>query len=575
MEEREHYTDLIVNSNDAKKLVVAGAGTGKSFTFKRVLSKVQSNNNLILTFINNLIRDLKNDLGAYAEVRTFHSFCRKILHEHCGDGINSKFEYYPDLIDLIAEDVTLLNGTIRSDIVQLIKKSFQLLEEDNNLTFFLERANYYNAVSFDDSVYRAIQVLNKNKEYIPSYDTIIIDEYQDFNALEAELLELLSTKCKNILIAGDDDQSVYSFKHATPEYIREKYKDPKFTNFELPYCSRCCKVIVDAVHNVINYASDKNLLPDRISKIYTYHTQSKDNDSQKYPLIQKANVSVNRKTSPFFARYIVSILEKLDEEEINEAKENNYPLALIIGPSHYLRQIEESLKSLTKNYCIQNTTNKESKFPLISAVAHLYKNIQSNLGWRIILQENCDKNLLNNILHKTKDKKYPIIDCLPTDFKNLWLEILEKLKKEFEDKNFSSETPSLIEKLGENYMSKFTSSLQRDELSGLGDSMETEILNKPNLSEIKLTTYSGSKGLSGGQVFIVGLEEEEFPRQNPTFDEICQFIVSLTRTRKQCHLMTVNNFSGKWKKESQFIKWIDSKNLNNINVNKDYFKQFK
>lgn len=40
MEEREHYANLIINSKDAKKLIVAGAGTGKSFIFKQVLSKI-------------------------------------------------------------------------------------------------------------------------------------------------------------------------------------------------------------------------------------------------------------------------------------------------------------------------------------------------------------------------------------------------------------------------------------------------------------------------------------------------------------------------------------------------------
>lgn len=57
---------------------------------------------------------------------------------------------------------------------------------------------------------------------------------------------------------------------------------------------------------------------------------------------------------------------------------------------------------------------------------------------------------------------------------------------------------------------------------------------------IKLTTFEGAKGLSAQHVFILGLQNGDLPK-NPSsiLDiEVCKFLVALTRTRKQCHLMT-------------------------------------
>ncbi|HFT6662073.1 TPA: UvrD-helicase domain-containing protein [Legionella pneumophila] len=567
MEDREYYTNLIVDSTKPKKLVVAGAGTGKSFTFKKVLSK-SPQNNLVLTFINNLVDDLKNDLGQYAEVKTFHSFCRKLLHKHAGEGIDSEFEYYPDLLNIIIEDATILKNGIEKEAIE---KSFKTFYEDNNVEFYLDRANYYNAVGYDDSVYRVIKILRNASSLVPHYNTIVIDEYQDFNALEAELLEVLSTNCSYILIAGDDDQSVYSFKYANPIHIRKKYEDTNFSNFELPYCSRCCAVIVNSVKDILENAQKFSLLPNRIVKEYICHEESKQIDNETYPLIQKVKISVNTKKSPYIAKYILSVLQNLDRDEVNQANQGDYPLALVIGPTHYLNQIEEALNNLSKEYRI-NLTKKLKPSAIISALAHLYKNNKSNLGWRIILQEKGDGKLLNDIISQITNDKSAIVDHLPTDFKALWLDILDKIRKEYEEENYTSKSSELIEKLGENYMEAFRNKLKHDELTDEEDApIEQQEPANSTLSEIKLTTYSGSKGLSGGQVFIVGLDEGEFPRQEPTFDDVCQYIVALTRTRKQCHLLTVGRFGAAQKNASQFLNWINKDNMNVVTINKDSF----
>jgi superfamily I DNA/RNA helicase len=88
---------------------------------------------------------------------------------------------------------------------------------------------------------------------------------------------------------------------------------------------------------------------------------------------------------------------------------------------------------------------------------------------------------------------------------------------------------------------------------------------------ILLRTFEGSKGLSGGHVFIVGANDGSIPKivNNEIKDiEYCKFIVALTRTRKQCHIISNKWFyspkdkHGKWIEKfnkSKFIDFIPSK----------------
>ena len=111
------------------------------------------------------------------------------------------------------------------------------LNADEELKFYSKRRRYYNFFSPHCSVYTLIKMFEKNEDQIPAYSQILIDEFQDFNKLESHLLELLAKKSP-VLIVGDDDQSLYDFKHARPAHIREKQTSGEFAAFPLPYCSR-------------------------------------------------------------------------------------------------------------------------------------------------------------------------------------------------------------------------------------------------------------------------------------------------------------------------------------------------
>ena len=331
--ERQKNVNSIVQSTDKYKIIIAGAGTGKTYIFKKILENKQGQGKcLALTFINNLANDMSKELDGLAESRTFHSFCKKLLHKLNFPGIDKNFIFYPSLTWLISSDYLLLKDNTtysHNDVEKLFNRVFRLLEEDTEeklLDFFIERANYYNAIGFDDSVYRVLIELRKNKTLIPKYSQIVVDEFQDFNKLEVGFIKTLESKSPT-LIVGDDDQAIYEFKHATPKYIREiahSGNGQKYKKFNLPYCSRCPKVIIDTVNHIISNAIGVGCLKNRVQKEYECYLPDKASDSKKYPKIKVVKTTVDRRNSPYISKYIEKIIKNMPDDDLQESLRKNY-----------------------------------------------------------------------------------------------------------------------------------------------------------------------------------------------------------------------------------------------------------
>ena len=94
-------------------------------------------------------------------------------------------------------------------------------------------------------------------------------------------------------------------------------------------------------------------------------------------------------------------------------------------------------------------------------------------------------------------------------------------------------------------------------------------------SQIKLTSYEGSKGLSAQYVFLVGLHERELPKDaaRVTDLEICRFVVGLTRTKKKCTVLIAGRFGNVVKQPSVFLSWIDNRSYNRLFVDAAYWQR--
>ena len=254
-------TDAVVSSASQRRLVVAGPGTGKTFLFQELVKAAccDPQQVLVLTFINNLKADLEKALTTTANVRTLHGYCHSLLRINgdLRDGLSREFFYFPNVPSLIKRDWELKYGDEAPQFIGLCRR----LERGDETDFYIRRSSYYDAVSFDDSVFRVHERLARALEHLPSYSLVLIDEYQDFNRLEAEFIGLLATTSP-IVIAGDDDQALYTQpRGSSPEFIRELHAGTSFETFRLPFCMLCTEVVVSAVDSIISRARKPRWTP--------------------------------------------------------------------------------------------------------------------------------------------------------------------------------------------------------------------------------------------------------------------------------------------------------------------------
>jgi superfamily I DNA/RNA helicase len=560
--ERKKFTDFILNSKAKNKIIVAGPGTGKSFTFKSLVT-MRGTDSLALTFINNLANDLAEDLSGLAQVHTFHGYCKSLLYRIAVAGIDVHFNYFPKLPLIIQSDALVLASHLRD-----FEEAIQKLDTGERIDFFIERANYYNAVGHNDAVYRILEHFTQNPKSIPSFAQIVVDEYQDFNPLEVAFIEQLALS-NPILLAGDDDQAIYSFKHASPEYIRRKAIAADYERFELPYCSRSTEVIVSSVIQITERAKAANLLRGRLEKKYFCFLPEKKIDSEIYPKIICASCSIQNKQEArnYIGKFIESEIKKIPHSEIQLSNEKNYPGVLIIGPSQYLKQVYAYLKD--KFPLVDYKQHEEEYIDIFNGYKLLMSKEDSNLGWRILLEFE-DAELRKQILLKSHETGQNIVELLDVDYIKKQLALTKILHKIIKNEELTAKEKSIIENAFSLTFEKIKSTFFKI--------IETPVDAKKieNSIKIKLTTINGSKGMSGGFVFMVGMNNGNLPRNanSPTDHEICQFIVALTRTRKRCYLISNQRFGASWGiRKSVFISWINPNDREEIQVNADYIRK--
>ncbi|OGY99494.1 MAG: hypothetical protein A2945_01395 [Candidatus Liptonbacteria bacterium RIFCSPLOWO2_01_FULL_52_25] len=532
----------IVASDHPKKIVVAGPGAGKTSLFKELLAKSKAQKNsaedhLTVTFINDLANELKKDLRDLSSVGTFHAYCKQLLHKnpYLREGLREDFEVFTKLPTLIKSDWSLLHPEVA---VPEFVKSIRATVDDKSTRFFLDRSNYYNAVGFDDMIFRVYLKWLVSPKTAERHALILVDEYQDFNLLEVSLLKILSEK-NPIVIAGDDDQVLYgSFRGSSWNFIRDLYASPKYEPGNLPFCLRCPEVVVNAFNDVVRNATDDDHLKGRIPKRYEYFPPHKEIDSKAHPHIHTIQTSIQKSgAGNYFGRVIEKVIKSIPKSYVKESREKGFPTVLIIGNKQYRTQISAHLKD--RGYVFDEkigSSGDEEKIVRKDGLRILKENPDSTLGWRIILE--VDKPAFF--------KKDP----------NRFL-IFSPLKK-------------IIPK---EYVARITAEAKtlKDELPE-ATSKKGAAFGKPI---IKLTSFQGAKGLSGQYVFVVGLHNGDIPKRPDSITdiEICKLLVALTRTRKQCYLLWTRGFAGLPKNPSIFLDWIDKSRKEFSYIDAAYFKR--
>jgi DNA helicase-2/ATP-dependent DNA helicase PcrA len=253
-----------VSSPPGRALVIAGAGSGKTRTLTYRVAwlldhGVQSREILLLTFTNkaaremiNRVRDLVNQDTSDLWAGTFHSIGNRILRRHAEDlgftrsfsildrddqkslltgviaacDIDTKVRRFPKA-DVLASIFSLIENTGESleDILSVRYPYFQdWLEKIAQVREgYIRKKQETNSMDFDDLLVLTVRLFEKHPDILDLYRRkfrhILVDEYQDTNAVQSRMIDLLASDSNSLMAVGDDAQSIYSWRGADMEYI--------------------------------------------------------------------------------------------------------------------------------------------------------------------------------------------------------------------------------------------------------------------------------------------------------------------------------------------------------------------
>src|SRR5437660_2371008 len=295
-------------------LVIAGAGSGKTRTLTYRVAYLLENgidprNILLLTFTNKAAREMLNRVANLLPVDasglwggTFHSVGNRILRRHgtaldysSGFSIMDR-EDQKDLLDTVVasagidpREIRFPKGDVLAEIFSFAVNTETSMEQllAEKFPYFLPlldkigdvRARYEkkkkatNSVDFDDLLEKTLSMLQKHENitsfYRRQFQFILVDEYQDTNKIQADFIDLLAREHRNVMVVGDDAQSIYSWRGANFQNILEfpkRYPDAKVFKIEMNY--RSVPEILQVANAAIAANVDqfqKNLQPTRES----------------------------------------------------------------------------------------------------------------------------------------------------------------------------------------------------------------------------------------------------------------------------------------------------------------------
>jgi DNA helicase-2/ATP-dependent DNA helicase PcrA len=274
-----------VTASPGPLLVIAGAGSGKTRTLTYRVAYLLENgidprNILLLTFTNKAAREMLGRVANLLPVDasglwggTFHSVGNRILRRHGSAlGYSSGFtimdrEDQKTLIDAVVanagidpKEIRFPKGDVLAEIFSFVVNTEKTLEEllAEKFPYFLpllekihdvreryeKKKKATNSMDFDDLLQKTLSMFQEHERiadiYRRQFQFILVDEYQDTNKIQADLVDLLARDHRNVMVVGDDAQSIYSWRGANFQNILEfpkRYPDAQVFKIEMNYRS--------------------------------------------------------------------------------------------------------------------------------------------------------------------------------------------------------------------------------------------------------------------------------------------------------------------------------------------------
>ena len=274
-------------------LVLAGAGSGKTRVITRRIAHLVQERGvpawrvLAVTFTNKAAREMRERivdlLGTQAAdltVSTFHSSAAMILRREADAiGLTRSFVIYDD-----SDQMQLVRRAVREANVEVgamtprellhridqeknagrLPHQVQLASEDYRAVIALKVYRSYqrllqaaNAMDFGDLILRLVELFRTHegvrRKYQSRFEHVLVDEFQDTNPVQYELLRLIAPPGSNLVVVGDDDQSIYRWRGADVDNIinfPNDYPGTQVVKLEQNY--RSDQTILEAAHAVIS-----------------------------------------------------------------------------------------------------------------------------------------------------------------------------------------------------------------------------------------------------------------------------------------------------------------------------------
>lgn len=577
---------------DGAMLILAGAGSGKTKTITARLAYLLSNgvpaeNTLTLTFTNKAAAEMRSralnlisglNLSSVPLLCTFHKFGLLFLKFHISElGRSANFQVI-DTDDkkkiikgfeinlptslLVAKISTYKNSLIDpKDIDELLKG------EDDELSrmysgFYAHCARAYkryeeylaanNLVDFDDLLILPYKILSANErlcdEISHRYAYITVDEYQDTNDIQFKLLQKLCTAHENLVVVGDDDQSIYGWRGARIENIlnfKDQFSNVKFIKLEQNY--RSTDEILNAANELISH--NKNRLGKSLTsmngggeKIEILRSSEESIEAAKIAEAIKKLLSSGVAPSQIAVLYRVNALSRALEEGLNRAK---IPYKMVGGVKFYERaEIKDTIAYLRlvndehDDFSMRRIINVPKRGIGKVSLAKLEELSRLRLISLFDAFSEPDAGLSAKAAQALAELKSGIasISALADTIKKI-----EALEPAFGLKAYYASLPDGADRVAN--IDEFLAML-KDEASNKPDFDLAEFLNELSLlsdqdaimgDAINIMSVHASKGLEFEHLFVIGLEEGFFPLlgdSNDIEEERRLAYVAITRAKR-------------------------------------------
>ena len=627
---KEQYEAML--ATDGPVLVSAGAGSGKTrlLTYRIAYlitdKHVAPNKILAITFTNKAANEMKERISRVAPdgdmvmVSTFHSFCARMLRTYSSflTDYKENFTIFSDtdcarIMKDIFKQLNIDDESTKSNFkhnISVIKNDNMSIDEfcniyryDRSIRDFERFYNMYqqelkknNAMDFDDLLINFYQLISTNQEVLDSiqnrYTYFSVDEFQDTNKIQYEIIKLLASKTKNILIVGDEDQSIYGWRGANIENIFNFTHDFLGTRiFKLEQNYRSTKKIIERANMIIK--NNQNRLA---KKLYTENDDGTDvfyyqamNEADEADFVVRQIVRSHEMGTPYNELAILMRLNSLSRSFEEKLLNYNIPHIMYNGFKFFERaEIKNVLAYLTAiaNPDDDVSFNRIINFPKRgigdTSIEKLLEIAARNRTHLKDVVMNYESEILpNSLKSKLKDLKAILSDLESKvgemnvyDFFTYMLERTEILKSfDLENEqdyerylNINSLNNSVKEYTDHNPEASIIDYLQSVTLYSAMDSDDGK--------GVVIATVHGAKGLEFDDVYVVGCEEKIFPISRDDKDDLEEerrlMYVAITRAKKNLVLTSSSSRFLYGKREysvkSRFLYELDLARVRQINT---------